>query len=491
MTSGESPGQAATRLVLEGWEHLKLQRPLAAWASFHRAIGLDPASKAAARAVETLEKAADLPAAARALYRFRSSPAAAPPDLADLDQAADYYGREAARNPAEAGLWYNRALCLAWTGANREAVSCLERTVELEAAANPESAADAWLLAEVLRQGAGAEPLADDLQYSWTLPWSDDQTAGLLAAFPEIEPGPRPTPEELDRERPDFAVYLWFTPGPIPGVREVLANIFAGRRLLRLASPRLDHLEEAVERLAIRFEVDQDQVRREARPLPFAFLDAAVWTFRVSEEFQDQAQSLERDRVEHYFEDQWIHVPRRGLAGLSPLKATLGDAALRAKLAAVVRFREQLAQRPAAVAMYQGYPFDRLRRRLGLEPVDPAAVDADDLACAPPAALDALDPAALDLPRLREAVASAAGLRDDARAARLAALLLDRAAQTPEAQRPRGLDPTTYIAPLIRDALRRDAVGRALGVIKQARGLVRPADLTTLDDWAAEIPEKK
>ena len=59
---------------------------------------------------------------------------------------------------------------------------------------------------------------------------------------------------------------------------------------------------------------------------------------------------------------------------------------------AVVCFREQLGNRPSAVRLYQGYPFDRLRRRLGLEPTDPAATDPADLTCASPWELDWLDP---------------------------------------------------------------------------------------------------
>ena len=87
---------------------------------------------------------------------------------------------------------------------------------------------------------------------------------------------------------------------------------------------------------------------------------------------------------------------------------------------AVVRVREQLGNRPsrARLLLYQGYPFDRLRRRLGLELVYPNAVDLEDLSCASGEELDRLDPATIDDNRLAEAFASAAGLRDDARTAR-------------------------------------------------------------------------
>ena len=126
----------------------------------------------------------------------------------------------------------------------------------------------------------------------------------------------------------------------------------------------------------------------------------------------------------------WIHRPRQGLGGLSPLAAAeasqRGDAVVRAKLAAVVDFREQLGRRPSALRLYHGYPFDRLRRRLGLAPSEPAAVDPADLSCAAPWELAALDPATLDDHRLVDAVASAVGLLDDAIAAPLATELLRR-----------------------------------------------------------------
>ena len=62
------------------------------------------------------------------------------------------------------------------------------------------------------------------------------------------------------------------------------------------------------------------------------------------------------------------------------------------KLEAVVRVREQLGSRSSALAMYQGYPFDRLRRRLGLDLVHPDSVDIQELSCAGPAELKTRTP---------------------------------------------------------------------------------------------------
>ena len=205
----------------------------------------------------------------------------------------------------------------------------------------------------------------------------------------------------------------------------MLATVYIGKNSLRLSSPRAETLAEVEEKLRRDPEIAARPIERQASPLPFAFLDADLWTFRVPPGLDAEFDSsLRRESIEHYFEDQWIHRARHALDGRTPLAAACqareGDAAARAKLTAIVRLREQIGNRLSARAMYQGYPFDRLRRRLGLELVHASAVDPLDLACAAPEELDALDPAALDDVRLADAAQSAAGLRDDARTARSA-----------------------------------------------------------------------
>ena len=158
------------------------------------------------------------------------------------------------------------------------------------------------------------------------------------------------------------------------------------------------------------------------------------------------------------------------------------DPVLIAKLTGIVNFREQLGGRPSALRLYQGYPFDRLRRRLGLEASDPSAIDPSDLSCASPGELAALDPKSLDDHRLIEAASSAAGLRDDERTASLTAELIRR--------RPEGLrrlDLTAAVSALIRRALARDDFEDALGWIDRARPLGDGRTATTLENWRAEI----
>lgn len=519
--SSASPGESAMEMIREGWDHLRSRRPLAAWASWQRASRIDPESEAAAKALERLEKSADLPTAARTVYRLRTpaDPArrAAWNDRlgpavgngrgaivdADLAAMADAFGRLAEGTPEDVAARYNQALCLAWQGANRPAIQVLRAVVRDEAVSSLAGAIGAWILAEVLRAGAGAEEFADDLRFACTIPWEPPDTAELLREFPGIRPLPTPHPpgaEDVGDRGIELFEWLERPPSEAETPTVVLASVIVdpASRSLRLSSPRIELLQQAEERLLSRLGLDAEGrplrgetrrgllVRREAEPLPFPFLDADVWTVRMPAVLDPSAaDTLRRDWVEHYHEDIWIHRVRRSLDDRTPMAVAWashrGDAESRAMLAAAVDFREQLGRRPAAAGLYQGYPFDRLRRRLGLELSEPEAVDRADLSCAPPWELVELDPAALDDHRLRDAVASAVGLRDDPLAATMAAALLDRAIP---------IDGPTLleaVSSLIRRSLGRDDFDGAVDSIARARRLADPSSAETLEVWRAEI----
>ncbi|HEV3120365.1 MAG TPA: hypothetical protein VGY53_00610 [Isosphaeraceae bacterium] len=500
----------AITFVQQGWEHLQLQRPLAAWASWQRALRIAPGDEAATRALALLASAEDLPHAARATYRFRSprnsegsagwQTLSMGRDLHDLDNAAEAFRQFVDENPADAPAWFNRALCLAWKGANLAAIAACEQVVNLDAA-NPNGlAVEAWTLAEVLRFGAGAEPLADDLSYSATIEWHphdpDPQSLGtLLATEPPIDP---------DRERPrlkDVHAYEWLD-RPMPGDSEsleldqlprLLATVIQTPRSLRLAGPDLAGLAEAQETLADSLAASDRPFRREARPLPLSLADAAVWTIRFPPGLEpDSRQRLARGAVEHFFDNVWIHIPRKGLDGLRPLEAGRaaagGDMVLRAKLEAVVAFREQLGARRTTSELYGGYPFDRLRRRLGLEMHSAETVDSGDLTCASAAELEKLDPAELDVHRLAEAFESTTGLRDDTRAAQFGAELTARG---PDAVATSHVNLESLCASRIRDALGRGDKTGAFTYLDQAAALDRAVtggqSARTFATWRAEL----
>jgi len=502
-----SSSSSSTALVHEGWNHLRCQRPLAAWASWQRALRADPECTAAREALAALESAADLPRAARISYRFRQPDdpglRAAWDDrmkgvkTEDLAASADLFGRLAIDDPSDSAAWYNRALCLAWEGKNREAISCLDRVVGLDARRAFEPAVQAWTLAGILRQGGGAEELADDLRFACTIAWNAAETAWLLDEFPEIQRTAAPRePGKARDQKSEIEVFEWLDrPGEIPetaGLQtvelpRVQASVYIDRHWLRLSSPRLENLEQIEELLFQRHENGARSARREVTPLPLPFLDADVWAFRTPREIDPAlADDLRREAVEQYYENEWIHRRRQGLGDRSPLDAARaalqGDLGAKAKLAAAVSLREQLGDRPSARGLYHGYPFDRLRRRLGLDLIDSGMVDPADLGCASPAELDQLDPAALDDSLLAEAVRSAAGLADDDRTARLAAELLGRKPTT----MPK-VDLAAAVAPLVRRAMSQQSSDSALDWIERAKAMADPGTGKKLDIWRAEI----
>ena len=187
---------AVLALVHDGWNHLMSQRPLAAWGTWQRALQIDPGSVAARQALQTLEAAPDLPAAARKVYRFRKPTSESQRQRWDeelgkeetgrIEDPVDAFGRLSELDPEDADSWFNRGLCLAWAGRDQEAIECLGQVVSLEADKEPRKAAEAWTLAEILRQGGGAENLSDDLRFACNFTWNDDDTPRLEESFVEI-----------------------------------------------------------------------------------------------------------------------------------------------------------------------------------------------------------------------------------------------------------------------------------------------------------------
>ncbi|RUL85539.1 tetratricopeptide repeat protein [Tautonia sociabilis] len=407
-----SSAELALALVHEGWRHVQLQRPLAAWASWQQALRLKPGDPAATEALDRLETADELPEAARKPRRLlnpaddearaRWDDAFRGRDLSAIAAASAAFEQLAEDDPTDAPCWYNRALCLAWTGRNDEAIDALDYYVHLTAAAQPDLAAEAWALAEILRHGAGAEHRADDLSYSFELPWPEsspppfeaDAALGAVREIPvpidpltqaPMAPGARVV-EWLDRPMPPPDPGL--TPADLPIVRAIAIRSPGALRCSGLDREAIEGLERSIEgRLGRGLDFD-----RRVTPLPLAMLDAAVATVRLPEGLPpEDRKRLQAAAIAAYFEERWARVPRLGLGARpgdddgpprrSPREAgqlaAEGDAVARAKLSGVILVREQLARRPRSADLYLGYDFDRLRRLFGLDPLDapPPSVD--------------------------------------------------------------------------------------------------------------------
>jgi len=400
--SSEPPSdETPLSLVHRGWDHLRLQRPLAAWACWMRALRRAPGDPAATEALAILAAADELPPQARKEWAFRSassdarrakwSSAFAGRNLADPDRAAEAFEAIAQKDPDDSAALFNLALCLAWSGRNTEAVAILDRSVALAAPVHFDAAVASWTLAEILRHGAGAEPLADDVSANLQIDWPEFQGDALeaLAPFAAIWLVPMPLhPVTGEPVSTTTRLAEWFedTDGMRPP--RVLVEIAVEPGSVRFSSPDLPSLE-AAEAIASEHLGDLFRpTRRWSVPLPLRFLDAAAWLVRIPSGEDDP--SVRRSAIEHYYENLWVTRPRLGLADADGLprspaeaahSASGGDLATKAKLATIVLVREGLAARPRMVAMAAGYPFDRLRRRLGLPLEDETAVDPSDVTC--------------------------------------------------------------------------------------------------------------
>lgn len=485
----------ALALVHRGWDQLRLERPLAAWADWQQALRLVPGDRAAIEALDRLASAPDLPALARKDFRFQ------PPgddaarerwnvcfqnaDLENLDRAATAFASLADSDPGDLAAWRNLALCRAWRGDNRAAITALERLVQAAAGPNPATAQEAWALAEILRAGAGAEVLADDLSHAATIPLGPDDgdpTAVLPNLLPVTLSGDLPLAEArvfewLDRPMPRDERNWNARDLPL-----VLATVVLTPGQLRLSSPDPAAVGEALELLGPL----RDRAERTATPLPLRLLDASLWTFRLPPGLDATTRcQLTRESIEHRLENVWIHWPRQGLGNRSPREAaraaSQGDLTARAQLEGVVQLRAELGARPRLAELYAGYPFERLRRRLGLPIEEASAIDPDDFSCASLDELRALEVSQLNDIRLADAYLSAVGLLEDSLISTLGEALLARGSKASALVELRPL-----FAALVRQALSRDDEAGALAWLEQASD----QDDGHRDDygtWRAEI----
>ena len=497
-------------LARQGWNHLQLQRPLAAWACWQKALRIEPDDKAARQALETFETLEELPAAARAVYRFlnpkddarrkRWNERLQDRDLQHLENAADVFRSLANDDPADTDASLNLALCLAWQGKNAEAIGVLDRIVAMLAATESERAVDAWTLAEVLRFGAGAETLADEFRCVWTLEPPNLPSAEFFARWPNLIETEVPV-DPLTGRTPlsEGKVFEWLdrpvlsiADGRAPAGSEIprkLASVILAPGFLRLSSPDPTTFSALDDPIMAEVEAVLRPARREMIPLPISWADASLSTYSLPRGLGSQERDrLTRELVELHHENQWIQIPRHGLSGLTPLKASReaarGDLILQAKLLGVIRFREQLSSRASHQRIYQGYPFDRLRRRLGLIGPDsnPAALDPADIGCMSESELDALELKSLEDHRLAEAVESSAPFLDDDRTARFAKALLEHGSELVKR-----IPPESLVAPRIRLAIGAGDPELAVRLVDQASDLYEGRFRQTVLIWKAEI----
>ncbi|HVJ83221.1 MAG TPA: hypothetical protein VNC50_19300, partial [Planctomycetia bacterium] len=166
-----------------------------------------------------------------------------------------------------------------------------------------------------------------------------------------------------------------------------------------------------------------------------------------------------KERVSHFYENDWIARPLKALDGVSPQDAA-GSSVLKKKLEGVIRFREA---HPSAGM----YDFNRLRNKLGLMsliPRDTKAGDSPlDLAAFSAAQLAELDAAGLDDAKLTEAYRAASVLDAPATALKFALEMTKRDGLA------NAIEMTPVFRRLVADRIERRKIGDAIDVLARAR----------------------
>ena len=356
---------------------MKLNRPVAARAALRIVLHCQPAAEEVRQAFDqTFGDASRLPVAARREYTLASPAAVAAgprreawnramqsaqsPRLSELARAFDELTKEDAN---DAPAWFNLGVARAWLGENAAAVEALNRYLDLEA--DETKATTAAALTEVLRCGQGMEESCDYHEHSFAFQFRDpQQVVGLVQ---EWQQGGRLMMPGQQQEGVLFAMILELTSvsvitvgRPAADVGKLGAYVLIAGQLFRMWGPNKEAVgrmrEEVRQRLGLALG-DAQEIQG-----PIQLHDVVTEALVFPTNLRDpNAPAKVVEHAERYYEDTWIHQPRRSLNGNTPLDAA-AHAGPRKKLRGVVQFIQDCS----VGSLLSGYDFDRLRRKLGL-----------------------------------------------------------------------------------------------------------------------------
>ncbi|MCS6851452.1 MAG: tetratricopeptide repeat protein [Gemmataceae bacterium] len=380
---------------------LSMNRPVAAHAAFRIALRHDRGFEEVREALDNLfGDKSDLPASARREYTLRAPTTSLDPAQRQaweesLEQASAGRLADVARVfeqlteqfPEEPAAWYNLGIARAWLGDNRRALEALDRYVALEQ--DEEAAAAAWALGEVLRQGAGMEDDSDYLQYHYVVRIRDPQR--LEEALKQLHAAHRLMSLEVTAETGGWAALILapttrlVSDTSAPQIGRPGAYIFIFGDAARLWSHNredLDKIKDELQQLTSLGLAVDGPVQVMCRNFAEVGADSMAIPIKVGD--KSEMAAVIREEVRRFYEETWIHRPRRSLGGVAPIDAA-GHAILRKKLLGVIRFLEECSRLDR-----RGYDLNRLRQKLGLGagatageagvPTDLSALSAAELA---------------------------------------------------------------------------------------------------------------
>jgi tetratricopeptide (TPR) repeat protein len=356
---------------------MSLNRPVAARAALRSVMRYDPADEELPKRFEAeFGKESRLPACAREDYKLQAPPASmsgarraawdaafssATPRLSDLAKAFEQLTKE---DETDSAAWFNLGLTKAWLGDNKGALAALDRYLALE---NDDGrATTAATLQEVLRCGAGLEEEGDYQLHVFFHPLRDPEPINALLngwgeakrMFPQ--PSQQGTFSAMLLEHTTGGLITVGTPGA--EVARVAGYLFIAAGLMQVSSPLkepFDRLRDEV-RTKLALGLDALPVRKAPIPFPYVTAEALALPLRPAAGGQSDEERITQ-HVQKYYEDTWLHRPRRVLNNNTPIDAA-GHPLLKKKLRGVERFIQDCA----AETIVGKYDFDRLRRKLGL-----------------------------------------------------------------------------------------------------------------------------
>ena len=324
-----------------------------------------------------------LPACARHFYDLRRRPEGMAPErkqawdraLSQIDSprlgaVAAAFEQLTQQSPEDATACYNYAVVQAWLGENRKALDALDRYLELED--DDAKATEAATLAELLRCGEGLEDIADHVEHRVEFEVRDFQALSkLLQEWNEtarmiVLPSQERSVVAAMLLEP-LTVSVVTTVSAVPQEKKFAGYLVLRGAQMRLWGPREDSFNRLRDELKTRTALGVTEGPVEVSHANFNDIvsEALIIPAKLNKEENEQRV---RDYAQGYFEETWVHRPRKSLSGNTPVDAA-GHRTLRKKLLGTIQFLQDCA----ALGMLKDYDFDRLRRKLGLHAGAPVA----------------------------------------------------------------------------------------------------------------------
>jgi tetratricopeptide (TPR) repeat protein len=451
---------------------MRCARPVAAHAALEQLLHLQPGNEELRASFENIfgEKSR-LQEAARKRYELHK---AAPSrrevwnrlvggTAARLSELAKAFENVTKDDAGDGPAWFNLALVRAWLGENQTALEALDHAIELE---DEQAAVEAATLAEVLRCGYAMEELSDYHEYSSYMQIRNPEPINALLR--EWAQSNRLIPIPVDQEGVFSAIVLELTTSGLVTAGRPAADagvlggyLFVVNNILRVTSPVKEPFTRLREEMRKKLALPLNELQERVGPIPLHEVVSEALIFPVGQVEPGEAAKRVLDHASRFYEETWIHRPRRSLNNIAPVDA-VGSPRLRRKLLGIIAFLQQCAQG----GMLAEYDFDRLRRKLGVTTAVPAAAGrapapSADVSAMGAAELAALKPEALADEQLEQAYQAAYRLDANELAAHFAGVLVARPIQPSRADR------YPYFSFLIQKALKEGAGDEALDRVNE------------------------